>query len=514
MVASNRYFVQTSGSSFWPKLCADLSNSFDLGFAVIDDRLEAEFRNLPCGEIILGNDLKFGLFDRTKCEPFPTELRNKFHFRKREKEAIYSLDRSNVGGHLPLQERLLLISTFADYFWHLFKVHEPSFGLATESPHTLGDILLHGVAESLAIPILHFQQNPVMPSVRPVLGPYYDRVETTNALGDAGEADRVARLKPFRSSVEAFVTQACEPGLARHESALHARDRSTFSGPKSGWRRFYVPFDWLSGEQRQYKIYASRVRKDFRSLPLPIHQETVGHGPIAIALRSLGLSWQQRRQLTKLREALMSVSDSHLPPAHGTFFLQFEPEKSSMPDGGMFSDQLAAARSIASALQGKMPLVVREHPSQLTLIARGFRVRTPRFYDELSRIPNVIIASPEIPREAILQRTKVAITLQGSIGLEARARGLPVIALGHPWYVPLSGVFSPERFNNIEEMITASLEWCPSVPDEVADELWSLIESDSIVVLLNPSAAGLFPNVENDVETLSRLVRFHFASKA
>ena len=489
----------------------NLSKSFDLRFAVIDDRLEAEFRNLTCGEIILGNDLKFGLFDRANCEPFPMNFRDSFHFRKREREAVYSLDRASVGGQIPLQERLILISTFADYFWHVFKVHHPSFGIATESPHTLGDIILHGVAESLGIPILHFQQNPIMPSVRPVLGPNYVRIETSSALGAGADADRVASLKPFRSSIEAFLTQAREPGLARHENALHARDRNTFAGPKSGWRRFYVPFDWLSGEQRQFQTYSSRVKKDFRSVPLPVHKETAGSRRLGLALRSAGLSWQQRRQLIKLRKSLKSVSNSHLPSAHGTFFLQFEPEKSSMPDGGIFSDQLAAARSIASALQDKMPLVVREHPSQLTLIARGFRVRLPRFYDELSRIPNVIVASPEIPREAILQRTKVAITLQGSIGLEARARGIPVIALGHPWYVPLSGVFCPRQFNDIEEMMTKSLEWCPLVPDEVADELWSLIESDSILALLNPSAAGLFPNVESDTETLSRLVTSHFA---
>ena len=479
--------------------------------AILDDRIASDFKNqLPGTRIILGNDLKYGLFDRSLCSPIPAHVRQSQAFLKREKEAIYSLDRAGVGGDVGVPDRLLLLSALGDFFWGLFEERRPSFMIVTESPHTFPDLVMHAVAEAQQVPVLHFQQNGIIPSIRPVIGNTYERVTVADLLSPDFNRARQENLDQFKDKVDIFCSEARKDRLANFEIDLHDRDRQTFSGPKAFWRRFYIPYAWLAEEYLQVQSFLQRNPSLQSDAPLPTHPVVLSRSRTRLAVRSVVLAVRQGLALRRLRTALNRLSKSELPERFGVFFLQFEPEKTSLPDGGLFQDQLAAVRNVASSLEGRMKLIVREHPSQLTLIARGFRVRRTRFYEELARIPNVMLAGSEIDRESLLRGAEVVFTLTGSVGLEARARGIPVIALGHPWYIPLSGIFTPSDDGWLSQAIDSALCWSPNQDEEFSDELWSLMRSDSFVALLNPSAARRWPNFEDDVAGLTELVAATF----
>lgn len=512
-MAKTSYFLQASGSSFWLQLAERLSFDFRLSLAVLDDRIASDFSSrLPDAQILLGNDLKYGLFDRESCSPVPAHVRQSFHYLKREREAIYALERAGVGGEVDFPDRLLLLSSMGDYFWGLFEKHQPAFGLATEAPHTFPELMMHAVAEARQIPILHFQQNGIMPSVRPVIGPKYQRVAVTASLSADRNRCRRENLERFRESVDSFLAGARQDQLVGYELDFQARDRRTFSGPKAYWRRFYIPYAWLSEEVEQTRSFLQRNPSLQPDTLTPTHPIVLLGSRFRLVGASIRLAVLQGRALRRLRKALEDRSRNEVPNRYGAFFLQFEPEKTSVPDGGYFQDQLAAVRRVASSLEGHMKLLVREHPSQLTLIARGFRVRRARFYEELARIPNVVLVGREVDRETLLRGAAVVFTLTGSIGLEARARGIPVVALGYPWYIPLSGVFSPSADGCLVEAIDSALSWSASQEEDFADELWRLILSDSFVTLLNPSAARRFPDVEDDIAALTDLVAATFGS--
>ena len=503
-MAKPRYFLQCSGSAFWPALCDRLTKNFDLSFMLIDDRLESQFAPTLCAEVLHGNDLKFGLFDRLKCRPFPNELKDDARYRRREKEAMYSFERSTVGGEVDVPDRLHIISSMTDFFWHYFSRFEPSFGIATEAPHTFPDLLLHGIAESCSIPILHFQQNAIAPTVRPVLGPQYEKLDLADLLEPNIDSNRRHRISVYRQNFENFIQRASEPSLTQHEVDFHDRERKTFSGIRSPWRRFYIPYSWLLAEWNQLESYALRTKVQKEHCPTPTHSlERIQHR-VQLGPRAVVAARRQAKMIKGLQRSLALNASSKLPQRCATFFLQFEPEKTSIPDGGLYGDQLAAVRAVAEGLDGRLPLVVCEHPSQLTLLSRGFRVRRPRFYDELANIPNVLIAPLGYPRADLMRRTSIAITLQGSIGLEAIARGVPAIALGHPWYSPLSGIFGPTEAKHLSRIIEEALSFNVDV-GALSELLWRRVEQDQIVALLNPSSSREFPNVDSDVETIAAL---------
>lgn len=186
------YFIQASGSPFWVGLAESLSTHFDASLAMLDDRIASDFKDrLPGARIILGNDLKHGLFDRSLCSPIPAHVRQSQAYLKREKEAIYSLDRAGVGGDVGVPDRLLLLSALGDFFWGLFEEGRPSFMIATESPHTFPDLVMHAVAEARQVPVLHFQQNGIIPSIRPVMGNAYEKLTVPNfSLQNATGSDK------------------------------------------------------------------------------------------------------------------------------------------------------------------------------------------------------------------------------------------------------------------------------------------------------------------------------------
>lgn len=505
------YFIIASGSPFWLELASKLERDFELVFCLTDDRISSTLRRrFEHAQISLANDLKFGLFDPSAYEPFPARLRRSPEFMQRQAEALYSFERSSVGGPIAFLDRSSLVSSLADFFWSIVQTHNPRFAIATEAPHTHGDLVLTGVLEAAGVDVLHFQQNGVVPSIRPVIGPKYERVPVHRLLDPEADLRRVNLLSEYRPHVDYFLEQALEEDLVRYERELHSEDADTYSGIKSGWRRFYVPLGWLSEERRQFRNYLRLNGVEETSTPGPTHAAAVG-SRWRLFGSALVEGLRQSRNLRSLRDGLERESAADLPDEFATFFLQFEPEKTSIPDGDTYGDQLAAIRAAAKALSGKMVLAVREHPSQLTLLARGFRGRSKDFYRQVNAIPNVHLLNRSVSRAELFARTRLVFTLTGTVGLEARARGIPVVALGHAWYLPLEGIFSLDRKTEVAGAVEAALRWSEGSEGKFCDELWDMLKSDSVVCLLNPSAGRRFKLVEDDVDSLAAIVRALFS---
>ena len=123
------------------------------------------------------------------------------------------------------------------------------------------------------------------------------------------------------------------------------------------------------------------------------------------------------------------------------FPLHHQPERSSVPMGLRYSDQLLAIRTIADALPPGWLVYVKEHPRQFTdNHMRSLLARNRQFYDRLQRIQRVRLISARVPADELVARSKCTATVAGSAGWEAVAKGVPVIAFGAPWYRFCPGV--------------------------------------------------------------------------
>jgi hypothetical protein len=123
------------------------------------------------------------------------------------------------------------------------------------------------------------------------------------------------------------------------------------------------------------------------------------------------------------------------------YFMHYQPERSSLPEGLLFVQQWLAIRLLSWALPPGWTLMVREHPS-MWLQPLDITVRTPDLYREIASLPNVRICSMDVDTFEVIDNSRAVATLTGSVGFQAILRNRPVLALGLPAYKDHPGCFS------------------------------------------------------------------------
>lgn len=122
--------------------------------------------------------------------------------------------------------------------------------------------------------------------------------------------------------------------------------------------------------------------------------------------------------------------------------LHLQPEASTSVRAMYFCDQLNTIKNIAFSLPFPYKLYVKEHP-------KAFGTRSWHFYKKIKEIPNVILVSPREGVENLIKKSRGAVVLTSTVGLEAILSGKPAYALGKPFYLyhPLC-----RKVNSFEEL--------------------------------------------------------------
>jgi len=134
------------------------------------------------------------------------------------------------------------------------------------------------------------------------------------------------------------------------------------------------------------------------------------------------------------------ISLSH-PPTYSSpyvyFALHFQPERSTLPEGGEYCDQISVVRNLSRNLPEGWKVYVKEHPRQFDSWPpdlRKLHARQSDFYKIISAIENVELISVDTNSEELIRLSKIAITVTGSTGWQAMLVGVPAITFGRSWY--------------------------------------------------------------------------------
>lgn len=498
--------MQLSGSQGWQQVFDRFTPSANLKFGILDGRNLGFFeRKFPHAKLIDASVLKHGLWDRGMSSLTPLWVREHPAFLQREKEAFYGMQRHLTGGSLSVTDIRVILSSLTDFMWSFFSNNTYSFGVITEAPHTHPGQILVGIAEALEIPILHFQQTAITSAVRPVVGPKYESVNLSRIESPEGRALRQSILAEERELVSAFAEEAANFRRYAGELELMDRERQTFRSIKGLARRFLIPFSWRVEEFRAL----GAAQEAGSSVPFSIGMMKPGDSfTRAVPLQSLAATISQSVQIRQLRRETEASQVVGLPARYVTFFLHLEPEKTSVPDGGIYGDQLAAVRACAGAISETHRLVVREHPSQLTFLKRGFRCRRQSFYRELCSIENVLLVGQAVPHERLMAESSAVVTLTGKVALEALANRIPAVALGFPWYSPLPGVFSGQTPRPLQDVFADALRFQFPEDFDLARSLSRLINDQCVSFRINPSQDKYFDSPYDVASMLALLQSF------
>lgn len=111
------------------------------------------------------------------------------------------------------------------------------------------------------------------------------------------------------------------------------------------------------------------------------------------------------------------------------FFLHYQPERSTLPEGYGFEDQFYAIKILSKMLPEGVRLVVKEHPS---MFKRGseFKVRSLYNYKSILNLGNVDLCKMHMDNFQLMDHALAVSTITGSVALEGFVRRKPVILFG------------------------------------------------------------------------------------
>lgn len=123
--------------------------------------------------------------------------------------------------------------------------------------------------------------------------------------------------------------------------------------------------------------------------------------------------------------------------------LHYQPERTSLPEGDVFENQLLMIDILAKSIPKEWLLYVKEHPFQFTRTdIRKMNFRTPAYYKRIMDYPNIRLVSLTVNSQQLLDNCQAAVTLTGSTGWEALTKGKPVITFSSSaWYSPCTSCY-------------------------------------------------------------------------
>ena len=189
-------------------------------------------------------------------------------------------------------------------------------------------------------------------------------------------------------------------------------------------------------------------------------------GPKRRKVRVMRSLWATERANLKRLEAL--TTSARLPENFIYFPLHMQPEASTNPLGGIFSDQLRAVRLLADALPTGWRLAVKEHPQQ------QLALRLDGWYDALARTPGVTLVPMAWDSFALQQESRAVATVSGAAAWEAWLAGKPAMILGHILYASAPAIFSVRTREQAHEAMQAIRGGRVPTTDEIREYLGRL----------------------------------------
>lgn len=154
--------------------------------------------------------------------------------------------------------------------------------------------------------------------------------------------------------------------------------------------------------------------------------------------------WRRRGAARRVRRYLEEYESASGPVARDAPYvfypLHYQPERSTLPGGGDFSDQLYVAMLVSEALPHGWILVVKEHPRQFRAGTLFAKARSPNFLKELLSTERVRLAPMEAGTAELIRNSRAVVTVTGTGAWQAAQMGVPGLVFGWPWYLGCPGV--------------------------------------------------------------------------
>jgi hypothetical protein len=186
------------------------------------------------------------------------------------------------------------------------------------------------------------------------------------------------------------------------------------------------------------------------------------------------------REKYRLYKAYCESSLKKIPnKKYIAFFLHFQPERSSLPEGLGYTQQWLAIRALSLAVPSDWVILVREHNSTFQRKYESI-IRSPLLYEQCASLPNVCIAPLGVSTFEIVDHSVAVATLTGTVGFQAVCRNKCALVFGVARYRGCDGVYFVDGWASIVSAISDILKRSPLLNDSNLKRYCEKVEQLSI----------------------------------
>jgi capsular polysaccharide biosynthesis protein len=143
-----------------------------------------------------------------------------------------------------------------------------------------------------------------------------------------------------------------------------------------------------------------------------------------------------------LQEKYNSLVSEQLPENFVFFALNYQPERTTNPDGGLFYDHYRCFLILDGLLADDYKIVIKEHPNQYKYVGMGERCRWLDYYNDFMKSERCVFVPTSLSSHNIVLKAKATATITGMVGWETLLMGKPVFTFGATWYEKCFGVLN------------------------------------------------------------------------
>jgi len=352
--------------------------------------------------------------NKIQYEALDNEFFLSINYSKAKDRCLKMMDRLDIYGNFSRLDRDVIFNKLA--MWILNKFHEtkPDALICSENPHSHTHYLIYEICLYKNIEILKF--NTWLPI--PVL--YGQNLRTGKRLIIRNKIE-----KRLSVSLEEFLIDFIDKYLALKRTGEYTLP--SISDQKNALKLRNKLFNFFKhGLLKQIKEFWFQFRKYFSKNYYPINPFKLGY-----LTRSRIKNIRERNLSKAFKYSQVNVD---LTRKFVYYALNFEPERTTNPDGDEFHDQVIALTYLRKFLPLDYSIFVREHPTQFLRIGKGSRGRSPLFYEVIQNLKGVFLVNQNIDSLELIRRSSFTASISGSVAFESAILGKRSLVFGDTWY--------------------------------------------------------------------------------
>mgnify|MGYP000020490380 CR=1 FL=1 len=179
-----------------------------------------------------------------------------------------------------------------------------------------------------------------------------------------------------------------------------------------------------------------------------------------------------------------ALSTSDLPEKFIILFLHYQPERTTLPEGFGFTQQLAAIKALELAIPYGTKLLVKEHPATFKHQCH-WKVRTPGWYNKILS-DKIKLVDMKIPAHKLIDKSVATAAITGTAVGESLLRGKPgiIFGAGPLYYIECEKLHKYTTLESLSLFLQNSLKSESSfdlnerIMKNVVDKSWSNLPSE------------------------------------